>query len=490
MSKLKQIKLTSDMQRKRQELEAAEATGEKLRQQREDYERRSADTEEAIDEVDEETPQEDKEALEATTEQLIAEGDQLEAEETANEELRSRLQEEIRSMEQQLEEMNARAREAVKPQNGAAGVFRTERKGVWSMDTRKIFGLTYEQREALFARNDNVRSWMDTVRRWAKQDFSEKRGVENGELMIPRELLGLVTDQSYEASKLVKHVNLQQVSGRSRTLVDGDLPEAVWMEACGKLNELDLHMYMVEMDGFKVGGFVPVCNSVLEDATDPVALGTVIVDKLGKSIGYALDKAIVFGTGVKMPLGIVTRINQTEAPAGQTEQELPWKNIKSTNYMQLSGTGMDTPERLFASIVEASGAANSRKSSGGLFWVMNQKGKTNLLAQAVAFNSAGAIVAGMNDSMPVVGGKIEVLDFMPDNLIVGGYGSNYTLAQRAGTSLGRSEHVRFIEDQTVFRGTARYDGKPVIADSFVAIGMGSDVLATLNITFAEDKANA
>lgn len=490
MSKLKQIKLTSDLQRKRQELEAAEALGEQLRQQREDYERRSADAEEAIEEVDEETPQEDKEALEATTEQLIAEGDQLEADETANEELRTRLQEEIRSMEQQLEEMNARAREAAKPQNGAAGVSGTERKGVWSMDTRKIFGLTYEQREALFARNDNVRNWLDNVRRWAKQDYSEKRGVENGELLIPRELLGLVTDQSYEASKLVKHVNLQQVSGRSRTLVDGDLPEAVWMEACGKLNELELSMYMVEMDGFKVGGFIPVCNSTMEDATDPVALGTVIVGKLGKSIGYALDKAIVFGTGIKMPLGIVTRIAQTEAPAGQTDQELPWKNIASTNFIALNQATTNTPETFFASIVMASAAANSKKSSGGLFWVMSQKSKANMLAMSVAFNAAGAIVAGMSDSMPVVGGKIETLDFMPDDLIVGGYGSNYTLAQRAGTSLGRSEHVRFIEDQTVFRGTARYDGKPVIADSFVAIGNSSDTLANLNITFAEDKANA
>jgi HK97 family phage major capsid protein len=90
--------------------------------------------------------------------------------------------------------------------------------------------------------------------------------------------------------------------------------------------------------------------------------------------------------------------------------------------------------------------------------------------------------------MPVVGGIIEVLNFIPDNVIIAGYFDLYTLAERAGTKFATSEHVRFLQDQTVMKGTARYDGKPVIAEGFVAIGLNG-VTPNATMTFAADTAN-
>ena len=95
----------------------------------------------------------------------------------------------------------------------------------------------------------------------------------------------------------------------------------------------------------------------------------------------------------------------------------------------------------------------------------------------------------MNGTMPVVGGVAEVLSFIPDNVIIGGYFELYLLAERADVRLAQSEHVRFIQDQTVFKGTARYDGLPVIAEAFVAIGING-VTPTAAMTFAADTANS
>ena len=74
--------------------------------------------------------------------------------------------------------------------------------------------------------------------------------------------------------------------------------------------------------------------------------------------------------------------------------------------------------------------------------------------------------------MPVVGGDIVELKFIPENTVVFGYFGAYVLAERAGTKLAQSEHVKFIEDNTVFKGTARYDGKPVIREAFAVMGIG------------------
>jgi HK97 family phage major capsid protein len=90
--------------------------------------------------------------------------------------------------------------------------------------------------------------------------------------------------------------------------------------------------------------------------------------------------------------------------------------------------------------------------------------------------------------MPIEGGTIVELPFIPDNDIIGGYGSLYLLAERAGAQLAVSEHVKFIEDQTVFRGTARYDGAPVIGGGFVIVNI-ANVAPTTSLSFAADTAN-
>ena len=74
--------------------------------------------------------------------------------------------------------------------------------------------------------------------------------------------------------------------------------------------------------------------------------------------------------------------------------------------------------------------------------------------------------------MPVVGGVIEVLNFVPDNTIIGGFFDLYLLAERAGKKFAQSEHVFFLQDKTAFKGTARYDGQPAIAEAFIALKDG------------------
>ena len=120
---------------------------------------------------------------------------------------------------------------------------------------------------------------------------------------------------------------------------------------------------------------------------------------------------------------------------------------------------------------------------------MNETTYTTLIAEFMTINANGAIVTGIGGVMPVVGGAIEVLNFIPDGVIIGGYFDLYLLAERRGQQFATSEHVRFLADQTVMKGTARYDGLPVIAEAFVAIGiLGTAPTATM--TFASDTANA
>ena len=120
---------------------------------------------------------------------------------------------------------------------------------------------------------------------------------------------------------------------------------------------------------------------------------------------------------------------------------------------------------------------------------MNDTTLNNLKAEALSVNAAGAIVTGMGGEMPIIGGKVETLSFIPDNVIIGGYGSLYLLGQRSSAAIATSEHVRFLEDQTVAKGIARYDGMAVIPAAFVAMGMNGATVSASAVTFAADTAN-
>ena len=401
---------------------------------------------------------------------------QFEQDKAENEKSISELETEIADMEKELDAVEQKQQTPQIEGNSGDEI----RKGKVKMEARvKFFGMNVQERDAFFA-NDAVKSWLERVREMGKN----QRSITGAELLIPEVALDLIKETTLKYSKLYKHVNVKSVPGKARQNVMGAIPEAIWTEMCSTLNELNLTFNNVEVDGYKVGGFIAICNAVLEDSD--IALETEIISALGQAIGYALDKAILYGTGTKMPLGIVTRLTQAAKPSGYSTTARAWANLTTSNVLAISGK---TDAALFKELVIASGNAKADYSHGEMFWAMNEKTFTKLVANALTINAAGAIVTGQNGTMPVIGGAIEKLSFIPDDVIIGGYGDLYLLAERAGTAISQSEHARFIEDQTVFKGTARYDGLPVIAEGFVAIGIGGTKPTANAVTFAEDTAN-
>ena len=344
---------------------------------------------------------------------------------------------------------------------------REERTVLTKMQTRAFGSMTAEQRSEFIARED-VKEFLTRVRE------------------IPTVILNLLRENIEDYSKLLRRVRFVQVSGRARIPIMGTIPEAVWTEACAALNELYFTINDVEVDGYKVGGYVSLCNATLED-TDGVLLSELIIG-MGASIGIAADKSILFGIGVKMPLGIATRLAQPTQPSNYPEAARPWVNLSASNVITIP-SGSTTGLTLFQQITMAAGAAKGRYSRGVKFWAINEEVYTKIQVEAMNINAAGAIVSVMNGTMPVVGGDIVVFseDVMPDNTIIGGYGDLYLMVERAGTSVGYSDQALYIQDKTVVKATARYDGTPVIPEAFVAIGIG--VAPTMTMPFPPDVAN-
>lgn len=364
---------------------------------------------------------------------------------------------------------------------------KAERKVKVNMDTRNVFAkMDMATRSAIFAQDD-VKHFLDETRAAMK----EKRAITNIGLTIPEVFLGILRENIMDYSKLYTKVTVRRLSGTGRMLVMSGLQEAIWTECCANLNEMSMTFADLTVDCYKVGGYYAVCNANLEDSD--INLASEILTAIGTGIGYALDKAILYGKNTsannKMPLGVVSRLAQTEAPSDYPATAPTWVDLHATNLFNITAAN-STGIKLFQGLVGGRNVIHNDFARGGITWIMNDKTYTTLLQEAMSVNASGAIVSGVNGTMPVIGGDIVVLDFVPDNDIIFGYFDLYLLAERAGQQFAESEHVRFLQDQTVWKGTARYDGLPMVAKAFAAVKIGSATApVATGVTFAADTAN-
>lgn len=404
----------------------------------------------------------------------------FETERSANQTEQENLRNEIADLETAIREAEEAARQA---RSGAAP--RDERKDVMNMENLQtrttFFGMTAQQRDAFIARQD-VKEFLTDVRALKGQS----RTVTGAELTIPTVMLDILRENMGKYSKLITRVNYKHVSGESRQNVAGIVPEAVWTEAVGSLNELNLNFYQVELDGFKVGGFCAVANSTLEDSD--AALAQEIMAMMGQAIGRAVDKAIIYGTGVKMPVGYITRLAATTKPAWWGSNQGTFTNLSTTHVLKVDAASL-TGAAFFQKLISALGAADPRYSaSKQATWVMNHKTHMDIMSRGLGVNAAGTLVAGMNDTMPVIGGLIVELEDCNDFEISGGYLDCYPLADRKGASVKSSDVPLMLQDQTVFVATQRMDGKPAVGEAFVAVNYANAAVTT-SATFAADSKN-
>lgn len=351
------------------------------------------------------------------------------------------------------------------------------------MNQRVFDALPLERRQAIVAQDD-VQAFFGQLRSYAKVNAS----VTGADLTIPVIFLDLISENRYRYSKLMSRVRVRNVNGEARQTIGGTVPDAVWTECCGNLNELTFAFNQITMGCFKVAGFVLICNSLLNDSD--LNLAAELIEMISEAIGKAKDKAILYGKGAafNMPMGIVTRLAQTAKPANYPVNAPEWVDLHTSNIQTIAANL--TGAAFWSALRMATANTYTEYSRGDLSWGMNSKTYAMLESKAIATTVTGEWVAMIGGRLPIISGDIDVLEFMPDGDIVGGYFDLYLWAQREGMELGTdmNGYTLRVTDNTLFWGKERADGQPIIAGAFVAINIMGNAPAT-SLLFPADTAN-
>lgn len=464
----------------RRSIDAKKAELAELERKDADFETREAELEAAINEVEPGNAEQES----AVNEEIEA----FEKEKMESDSAKQKLSADIEGLEAELEEIERSAPKPHKPEEkrneNTRGEVKMETINIRAlpMSRRAFDALPVEERNSILAQED-TKAFLTQLRGMKGQS----RAITGAELTIPVVFLDLISENMFRYSKLLNRVRVRNVSGQARQTIAGTVPEAIWTEMCGAINELNFVFNQITLDGYKVAGYVPVCNSLLED--NDINLASWIVEMLSESIGLAMDKAILYGKGSasRMPLGIVTRLAQESAPSDYPANAPAWVDLHTTNILKIGGDSV-TGAAFWSALMTATGATYTRYNRGTMFWAMNSKTYATLKSKLITFTATGDIVANLFGSLPIVTGDVDILEFMPDGDIVGGYGDLYLLAQRSGMSIESSYEVQFLQDNTVFRAKQRADGMPIIPGAFVAININNAEVTTA-MDFAADTAN-
>lgn len=435
---LKQILLARKIEQ-RKSLLAELATKE------EDFTTRSADLEKAIEEA------ESDEDITAVEDEVT----KLDSEKTDHTEQKSKLEGEITELEDELKDLNDKAPANTDDETGSERSKAPKNHIRTSEGESRMKVNKYETRSQILDRLniEEVRDFYSKV----SEAALNKRALTETNLLIPEQVINMIQTRLGDYSTLYREVTVQTLNGTARIIMDGAIPEAIWTEMCDPVEELATSFSQTELDGFKVGGFIPVCNAVLEDTM--INLANFIEERLAMAIAKSLDKAILIGAGAaaKQPTGIVTALAVVGQEARNTKSDGKLGNIVGN--MALLDTGED-------------GAG-----IGEVIAVMKRSTYYAKLAPQTFLPTADGRLVVQTAQSPRLpdGTRIVFSQYAPENVIVMGDFKKYLLGERAGVKLAVSTDVRFIQDQTVFKGTARYDGKPVYNDAFVVITLEDPV---------------
>ena len=469
---LKALLLKKQIDNKRKQLTA-------LLETRKTHEAREAELTRAIEEVETEEQR-------AEVEGMVTE---FETERDANEAAIADLENEIEGLENDLETEETAQNTEPPASAGANNAPQTpaetnERRNETMLTRDTATAMNLRDRLAGIITREDSKDFLTNVR----DAIANKRAIANVGVLIPDVYLPLIRAEIARASRLLPYVRLRSVSGEAVQNIAGSIPEAVWTACCANLNEIGLGFNQITVGCHKVGAYMAICNATLEDSD--IELATEITSALSTAVAKALDKAILFGTGVGMPLGIATRLAQTSQPADWGALAPAWTDLHTSNVVTLNIDG-SSGAAFFQSLIEKLAIAKPKdaESNAAPVWVMNRKTHLHIMAKALAFDASAALQASTT-LMPIIGGTVVEFEDteIQDNEIIGGFFDNYLLAERAGLRIGKSEEVFFLQDMTAFKATARYDGKPIFGEAFVIVNFANTSPAT-TATFPTDWAN-
>jgi HK97 family phage major capsid protein len=311
----------------------------------------------------------------------------------------------------------------------------------------------------------------------ALSTYSTEAVGADGGFAVPPEWRSQIMSLAMGEDSLMARTDQQTASGNTITFpVDETTAhqtsggvQAYWDSEAATINQSKLALKELSIKLNRITSLVPVTDELLEDTN---ALGGYITKKAGEKIGFKINDAIVNGTGVGQPLGIMNAPCKVAvaAESSQTSTTIHGRNI------------VKMLARLPAS------------SFGRSVWLINQDCLPQILTLGVEITKADGTVAGagpmyMAPNGLMAGSPYGTLMGRPivvteacatlgttGDIILADMSQYLTIVKSSGLKSDTSIHLFFDQNATAFRFVLRMNGQPWLSAA-IARKNGSNTLS-------------
>jgi len=300
--------------------------------------------------------------------------------------------------------------------------------------------------------------------------LSEGVDSEGGFLVAPQYVAGLIKS-TYETGVLVKDCRRVPVTG-NRVIMNalaetsrangsrwGGI-QAYWSAEADEKTKSKPKFRQIDLKLNKLTGLYYATDEVLQDAK---ALESVVSQGFAEEFGFKIDDAIINGLGTGEPLGILNSggVVEVAIETGQGAATLLPENVEKM------WNSMPSKNRLKAK------------------WYINQDVESEFpkMAYPVGTAAISAFVPPKDIGSKAPAGTLKGRPIVPieQAQALGTVGdiifadlSEYIIIEKGPMESAVSIHVRFINDETVFRFVYRIDGQPIWNAAVTAFKGGTD----------------
>lgn len=438
----------------RKKLEQEERKLVELREEKETLNNEEAELKEAIEELDENSTEEERATVEETVDQLSTKIEDHDKKLKEVESTIEKIKAEIELEEETPDEEEVEAETSERAE--VPTITKRSYEGVKNMVIeRGINDMDFQTRDRLLRLNmeQENRDFFSNLKDLYLGRAAALGGMSptDAQLLLPEDIVFEINQRIGEYGALYNLVRKIPLKGHARIIINADTVKMFWTEKCEPLKETVLPtLRQVEIDNFKLGGYLFLCESFVEDVDantqNGLTMQNFILNEFAKAIAQELDRAIYEGKGAtaKEPEGITMHVKKT--------------------------TEVDSVLGVLGAIGEIEVDYLQHNAPNGTVSVVGNRSTLYkyILPETWGKDANGRLVYGMGNALPD-GTRIVYSNVIPDGELVIGDFNQYILGERKEMSFDTNDRLQWIEENIGYKIRGRYDGKPINPKAFTRV---------------------
>lgn len=274
---------------------------------------------------------------------------------------------------------------------------------------------------------------------------------------LPTTVIDAIMDDLVEAHPLLDAINFQNTGILTEILISTQDGRhlATWGKLCDTIvKELTAGTDVINLAQNKLSAFIPICKAMLE--IGPVWIDRYVRTILLEAISNGLEKAIVLGTGVEEPVGMMKDPNGVFHPQNGYPDlvAVPMNEITPETYGGILAALAVGPNGLYRNVSE-------------VLFICNPVDYYTKIMPAVMYRLPDGTWASR---FPFPTRVIQSV-YVPANKAVIGIGRRYFfgLGTGKGGKIEYSDHYKFLEDDRYYLTKLYGDGRPMDSTSFKVV---------------------